>query len=195
MTSLEKTIYITQFIGVLSVAATFAYLYQSKRRRHLEFWAVAWMLVAVQSLAFVVATWSQHPIYQGAGQWSLAVSAVLFFLGVQSYVRRKLHLRLTVAGVIALTIWTCAFQYGWIALSPLAGGSIGLLAAAVTLWKESRTLEGLTDQLLAMAFGTWGIVWVGTALTKRLSGSALAMTTLVPFVAVATLSLVAANER
>ncbi len=195
MSSLDTEIYITQFLGVLPVAATFAYLYQSKRRRYIEFWAGAWMLVAVQSLAFVVGTWSRHALYQAAGQWSLVISAVLFFLGVQSYVHGKLHLRLCVAGVIGLTVWTWAFRYGWAALSPLAGGSVGLFAAAVTLGKESRTLEDLTDQLLAMAFGAWGVIWIGASLAKGLSSSALAMTTLVPCAAVATLSVVAVNER
>jgi len=65
----------------------------------------------------------------------------------------------------------------------------------VTLWKEGRTLDDLTDQLLAIAFGAWGAIWVGSSLAKGLSCSALAVTTLVPFAAVATLSVVAVNER
>src|SRR5712692_11094998 len=195
MSAPDTIIYITQFLAVLPVAATFAYLYQSKRRRYIKFWAAAWMLVAVQSLAFVVSTWSRRPLYQAAGQWSLAVSAVLFFLGVQSYVHGKLYVRLSAAGVIALTLWTWAFRHDWVALSPLAGGSLGLFAATVTLWKEGRTLDDLTDQLLAIAFGAWGAIWVGSSLAKGLSCSALAVTTLVPFAAVATLSVVAVNER
>jgi diguanylate cyclase (GGDEF)-like protein len=193
--SSETLIYLIQCLLVLPVAVIFVYLYQVRKRKYIGIWAAAWVLVAVQTSVFMIGALSLRYAYQAVGQWSLATSAVLFFLGVENYIWGRLHAKIGLTGGIALTIWTIGFQQSWVSFSPLAGGSIGLFAAATILWKESRTLEDLTDRLLACAFGTWGTVWLGASLARSPFDSLHAAVVLAPCAGVATLLVLAVNNR
>jgi len=156
----------------LLLSAFFISVYRQLRQKHLQVWAIGWLIFAISSL---------FSLYVGHGSYrwvpavddSLAIIATLLF-----YAAVRLHVRLTLpksflaAAAIAGVLWCFAFAYGWLPLSPDLGCAIVLLLLAQTFWSVHRLQESGTGTVLAAAFAAWGALLIGKLIAHRLSGAA-----------------------
>lgn len=183
-------------------AGFFAFVYATKRRSYLLWWALASAVIAVRSVGPVLDALSgrsQPPIGPGLfGQWLLGLAAVFFLLSARRFANLNTNAVLTLSLVVVLGAWAGAIYAGWISLPPYIGVAFILFAVGSTFYREGRKQESAADRLLGFTFFAWGLLVIATAARTQIESSSsedVRLVMLVPQLFTALLMVMALYEE
>lgn len=186
-------------LATLMVGVFFAYLYSLKRQPYLLFWTAAWLLYALHLLPFALPPWMKANAFLSAMNPGLyGMAGISFFLGTQSYTRKKLWVGAAIGAAAALAIWGAADSFAIVPVSAILPASVIYIAVAYLFWQESRHHETLADRLLALAFSAWGALTISVQIlpsARELPGQAVLPITVIPTSFVCMLLIMAIYEE
>ncbi len=186
-------------LATLMVGVFFAYIYSLKRQPYLLFWTAAWFLYALHLLPFAVSPWMKaNPFLNAMNPGLFGIAGIAFFLGTQSYTRKKLWVGPAIGAASVLVIWAAADTFRVLPGSAVFPASVIYLAIAFLFWRESRQHETLADRLLALAFTTWGVLTISVQIlpsARELPGQAVLPITVIPTAFVCMLLIMAIYEE
>lgn len=144
------------------------YLYRQKRLSYLLWWSWGWGLVALHYGSLAVMRW--WPLGGGHGVVAtamLGVAVVLFFASAHAYGQGRVSVWLTATLAAAQLSWAVAHGLGWVSVPAELGSGLVLLLAARTFWEEGLRQESVTERLLAVALGAWGVLLLVVAVRPQ----------------------------
>ena len=145
--------------ATLLVGVFFGYLYTLKRQNHVLYWAIAWFLYALHLMPIAIQPWrGTDPVLLALSQAFFGFAGISFFLGTQSYTRKRSQVWPVLLLAVLLAAWSGANTYHFVPIEAMAPASLIYLAVGYLFWKESNSNEALGDRLLALAFLAWGAV-------------------------------------
>jgi diguanylate cyclase (GGDEF)-like protein len=145
--------------ATLLVGVFFGYLYSLKRQTYVLFWTVAWVLYGLHLIPIAIEPWrGSNPLLDALNQGLFGLAAIAFFLGTQSYTRKKLLIWPAAGAAVLLAVWSAANTYHVLPVSAIAIGALIYLVIGYLFWRESHGNESLGDRLLSLAFAGWGVV-------------------------------------
>lgn len=158
-------------VALLATAALitlfFAFLYNVKRQSYLFFWTAGWALLALHHIGPVFEPLSGWAWLSPLDQWLLALSSLLFLAGAQQYTHGKPWFSGAIAGALAFGAWAILYGTGWVPVAPYLGIMGVFFVTSWVFWQEGRKQESVADQLLAGAFGLWGLLLLGTLFRQQ----------------------------
>ena len=151
------------FIATSLVACFFAYVYVLKRQQYLLLWTAGWALYALHHFPLIWTPWTGGNRWIAAlDSWTYALPALFFFLGAQVYARTQPWKMAAFFTGAILALWAAANAMNLLTQVPVViPSAFAYGAVAVVFWQESRRQETMADQLLAVAFGAWGVMRLG----------------------------------
>jgi diguanylate cyclase (GGDEF)-like protein len=186
-------------IATLLVGLFFAYLYSLKRQAYLLYWTAAWVLYALHLLPNALEPWrgSDAALF-AIDQGLYGLAGISFFLGTQSYTRKKLHLLPAIGAAAALAVWAGANTYHLVPVQAVVPASLIYVVVGYFFWRESYRNESVADQLLGSAFALWGgLELIGHVLpaARAIPGQSLFVVSVIPTIFVSMLLIVALYEE
>ena len=185
--------------ATLLVGVFFGYLYSLKRQMHVLYWTVGWILYALHLTPIAIEPWhGSNPLLSALNQGLFGLAGVSFFLGTQSYTRKKLQVGLAIGAAVLVAAWSGANAYHVIHITAAAPGALVYLGVGYLFWRESHGNEALGDRLLALAFATWGAVVFALQIVPAAGdvlGPGMLILRVIPTVFVSMLLIVAIYEE
>jgi diguanylate cyclase (GGDEF)-like protein/putative nucleotidyltransferase with HDIG domain len=162
--SLSEVQYLLVALGLRTVLALLLVsIYRRKQQGYLLYWAVAWLFLALGSLAHLF--WVMQPgaplLLKHLDSLLLAFAALLFLDSARVYARSG-------AGPTA-SVYLAPVFIAWLVVKVAIGGALErlplelgagaiLVVASAVFWRAARKREILGGGLLAGAFLVWGVV-------------------------------------
>jgi len=195
----QTFISLAMLIATMLVAGFFGYIYSIKRQTYLLIWTAGWAVLALHYLGAAVAQGAPSASLENAlNHWLHALSGVLFFLGAQLYAQKQTWKVPGVVVTVALAVWAAGNASGAIPVSVVLPAAFLYVGTAVVFWQESKRQETLADRLLAVSFGSWGVLWASLHFLKaapELQGEGLTVVAAAPSAFVAMLMVMALYEE
>ena len=167
----QSFISLAMLIATLLVAGFFAYIYSLKRQTYLLIWTAGWTVLGLQYMGAAFSHGAAPTSLENAlNHWLHALSGVLFFLGAQLYAQRETWKVPAAVVTAALGVWAAGNASGSIPVSVVFPAALLYIGAAVIFWQESKRQETLADRLLALSFGSWGVLWASLHFLKAAPG-------------------------
>jgi diguanylate cyclase (GGDEF)-like protein/putative nucleotidyltransferase with HDIG domain len=186
-------------LATLMVGVFFAYLYSLKRQPYLLFWTAAWLLFALHLLPFAISPWMKaDPVLRAINPGLYGLAGISFFLGTQSYTRKRLWIGTAIVAAATVAIWAAADAFEIFSVSPILPASLIYIAVAYLFLQESRHHETFADRLLALAFSAWGALTISVQIlvsARELPGQAVLPITVIPTSFVCMLLIMAIYEE
>lgn len=181
------------------VAGFFAYIYSLKRQQYLLLWTAGWALFGLHYLGPALAHWvPASPLENALNHWLFGAAGILFFLGAQIYAQRAIWVIPAVVTGVILFLWSAANAVHVIQASSILPGAAVYVVTGALFWQESRRQETLADRLLAVAFASWGVLWLVLhylQITPETQGTTIHQILAIPSAFVAMLMVMALYEE
>jgi diguanylate cyclase (GGDEF)-like protein/putative nucleotidyltransferase with HDIG domain len=169
LSNLNMTAFVL-FASAFLLAAFFTFVYRQKRQNYLLVWSAGWLLIALHFLSRVLAPTLTLPRwFDSLNEWLLALAALAFYSAGRLYSRLSLAARGLIVAAAGTVVWALAYGHGYVGVPPLDLG-VGLVffVVARTFWLEGQRQESRADELLALAFVSWGLLRITMVLQPRM---------------------------
>ena len=118
--------------ATLLVGVFFGYLYSLKRQMHVLYWTVGWILYALHLMPIAIEPWhGTNALFSALNQGLFGLAGISFFLGTQSYTRKKLQVSLAIGAAVLVAAWSGAHAYHVISINAVAPGALVIWAWAI----------------------------------------------------------------
>jgi diguanylate cyclase (GGDEF)-like protein len=185
------------------LAGFFVYLYFEKRKSYLISWAWAWVALALVHIPVDLhGPFGSERISEGAiansKELLLFVAALVFLKAARTYAHAVTRLRWLLAAVVVAAVWVMAFRRGWVGVPLRLGVLFVFLLVARQFFLEGKKQQVLAETLMAVVFGTWGLIVFVASLQshlRTLQRVDFHLLLLLPLIAIALLMVVVNYEE
>jgi len=195
----QSIIALSFLFGTLLVGVFFAYVYSLKRQTYLIYWTVGWAVYALHFVATGLSLWiGTPPMLSSLNHLLFGLTALCFFLGAQVYTCKKPWILPAGIAAVFLAAWSAANVLQILSFSSFVPASLLYIAVGYLFWRESQHNETFADRLLAIAFASWGLLFLSFHLlhiTPEVLGPAMLSISGIPTVFVSMLLVMAIYEE
>ena len=184
----------------LLMAGFFAFVFATKRRPYLFWWAAAWVAIAARGVFPVLASIGGETQLSGGvlTQWLVGLAAICFLISARRFAGQAPGMPLAGGLFAAITAWAVLLNFNVIDIPLRIVDGLILLGAASVFFREGRKQESIADQLLGLTFVGWALVTLARGFRPGfddLAGGGLAILLLVAQSFAAVLMVMALYEE